>query len=131
MDFETQWKKVVEKEALLQAELHRNLQRDILAEFEQMKSRVQQIDKDMIKSGIKGIDAKVSKQSIQFLNTNISFYYRDGDDSSGISSSIQVTQGSRGPREYFGVRSKDGEITWQIAGGIVIFKTEQLLEVLI
>ncbi len=41
MDFEAQWRKVNEKEALLLAEQRRNLQRDIAAEFEKMKSRVE------------------------------------------------------------------------------------------
>jgi hypothetical protein len=128
---EAQWKKVIERQALLQAELQQKLEQDILAEFEKIKEKVQKIDNDLIHSGVKGIGATLSEQSVQFSNTKIAFHSRRNDDKSGMSSSIQITQGKRGPIEYFGVRSRDGEITWQIASGKVVFLTDQLLQMLI
>jgi hypothetical protein len=128
---EAQWKKVIERQAQLQTALQQKLQQDILAEFEKIKARVQKIDQDLVERGGKGIGVTVSEQFVQFSNTNIAFHYRSNDDSSGMSSSIQVTQGKRGPIEYFGVRSRNGEITWQIASGTVIFMTDQLLQMLI
>jgi hypothetical protein len=131
MDFEAHWKKVIDKEALLQAELRRNLQRDLLAEFETMKAKVQKIADDRLARDGKNIDAKFAEHAIQFLNTTIVFHPRSGDDASGLSSSIKVTQGPRGPIEYFGARLKNNDLVWQIDGGVVAFRTDQLLDVLL
>jgi hypothetical protein len=131
MDLEAQWKKVIERQAQLEAELHQKLQQDILAEFEKIKASVLKIENDLVQSGSKPIVAIVSKHSVQFSNTTISFTDRSTGDHSGRCSSIHVTQGKRGPIEYFGARSHGGEITWQLASGTVIFRTDQLLEMLI
>ena len=94
MDFEAQWKRVMEKDALLQAALRQNLQRDISAEFEKMKTAVEKINESRILRGMKDMDVKLSELSIQCLNTTISFHFRAGNDPRALSSSIQVTQGN-------------------------------------
>ena len=128
---DAQWKKVIERQAQLEAELQQKLQQDIFAEFEKIKARLQKIDNDLIKSGGKGIGITLSEQSVQFSNTTIAFQNRSNENYKGKTSSIHVSQGKRGPIEYFGARSRDGEITWQLPSGTVIFKTDQLLEMLI
>lgn len=125
------WKQAVAKDALLQAEIRKRLQKDISAEFDSLKNKIQNIDDELIQSGSKSIGASLHEKSVQFTNTEIVFCFRIGDDPKAKSSSIQVTQGKRGPIEYFGVRAKSGEITWQSASGTVVFETDQLLAMLI
>jgi len=125
------WKKAVERDAQLQIELRQKLGQEILAEFERMKELVKKIDSNLTNGKKQGIKPRFTDKSILFTNTQIQYFYREPEDPSKKTSSILVTQGKRGPIEYFGARERNGAMYWKNASETVVFKSEQLLELLI